>query len=95
MRLSPQIYSSIKSHIQESIPNADVFLFGSRADDSAKSGDIDLLLLAEEQLPFVSIKRIRRLNLNDIGEQKMDIVNFTKSITHPFKSLALEFAIRL
>ena len=45
MRLSPQIYSSIKSHIQESIPNADVFLFGSRADDSAKGGDIDLLLL--------------------------------------------------
>ena len=78
MRLSPQIYSSIKSHIQESIPNADVFLFGSRADDSAKSGDIDLLLLAEEQLPFVSIKRIRRLILNDIGMQKNGYCKFYK-----------------
>ena len=27
--------------------------------------------------------------------QKIDIVNFTKSTTHPFKSLALESAIRL
>jgi predicted nucleotidyltransferase len=85
----------IKSRIHESIPSADVFLFGSRVDDSAKGGDIDLLLLTEEKLPLVSINRIRRLILNDIGEQKIDIVNFTKSITHPFKSLALESAIRL
>ena len=95
MRLSPKIYSCIKTRIHESIPSADVFLFGSRVDDSAKGGDIDLLLLTEEKLPLVSINRIRRLILNDIGEQKIDIVNFTKSITHPFKSLALESAIRL
>ena len=95
MRISESIYSSIKSRIQESIPNAEVFLFGSRADDSAKGGDIDLLLLTEEKLSLVFINRIRRLILNDIGEQKIDIVNFTKSITHPFKSLALESAIRL
>lgn len=95
MRISESIYSSIKSRIQESIPNAEVFLFGSRANDSAKGGDIDLLLLTEEKLSLVLINRIRRLILNDIGEQKIDIVNFKKSITHPFKSLALEFAIRL
>jgi hypothetical protein len=56
---------------------------------------IDLLLITEEKLPLVSITRIRRLILNEIGEQKIDIVNFTKSMTHPFKSLALESAIRL
>lgn len=95
MRISESISYSIKKRIQGSIPNAEVFLFGSRADDSAKGGDIDLLLLTEEKLPLVSINRIRRLILNDIGEQKIDIVNFTKSMTHPFKSLALESAIRL
>ncbi|PAW80583.1 MAG: hypothetical protein B9S31_04175 [Spartobacteria bacterium Tous-C9RFEB] len=95
MRISESIYHSIKERIQGSFPNAEVFLFGSRADDSAKGGDIDLLLLTEEKLPLASIKRIRRLILNDIGEQKIDIVNFPKSITHPFKSLALESAIRL
>jgi hypothetical protein len=95
MRLSQLIYSSIKNRIHESIPNADVFLFGSRVDDFAKGGDIDLLLLTEEKLPMVSINRIRRLILNDIGEQKIDMVNFRKSDDHPFKSLALETAVRL
>ena len=95
MRLSESISYSIKKRIQGSIPNAEVFLFGSRANDSAKGGDIDLLIITEEKLPLVSINRIRRLILNDIGEQKIDIVNFTKSIIHPFKSLALESAIRL
>ena len=95
MRLPPAISSTIKSRILESTPNADIFLFGSRVDDSAKGGDIDLLLITEEKLSLVSINRIRRLILNEIGEQKIDIVNFTKSMTHPFKSLALESAIRL
>ena len=95
MRLSQSIYSSIKNRIQQSIPDADVFLFGSRVDDFGKGGDIDLLLLTDERLPLVFMNRIRRLILNDIGEQKIDIVNFTKSIIHPFKSLALESAIRL
>jgi predicted nucleotidyltransferase len=95
MRLSPKIYSSIKSRILESTPNADIFLFGSRANDSAKGGDIDLLLITEEKLPLVSINRIRRLILNDIGEQKIDLVNFKKTDNHPFKSLALETAVPL
>ena len=95
MRLTPRISYIIKSIIHESLPKSEVFLFGSRVDDSAKGGDIDLLLLTDEKLPLVSINRIRRLILNEIGEQKIDIVNFSKSISHPFKSLVLETAIRL
>ena len=93
--MSQTIYSSIKNRIQEAIPNADVFLFGSRVDDVGKGGDIDLLLLTEEKLPLLFMNRIRRLILNDIGEQKIDLVNFKKSEIHPFKSLALETAVRL
>jgi hypothetical protein len=95
MRLSQAVYSSIKNRIHQSIPNADVFLFGSRVDDCGKGGDIDLLLLTEEKLPLVFMNQIRRLILNDIGEQKMDLVNFKKTENHPFKSLALESAVRL
>jgi predicted nucleotidyltransferase len=95
MRLSQSIYSSIKNRIQQSIPDADVFLFGSRVDDFGKGGDIDLLLLTDERLPLVFMNRIRRLILNDIGEQKIDLVNFKKTDNHPFKSLALETAVRL
>jgi len=95
MRLSQSIYTSIKNRIHQSIPDADVFLFGSRVDDFGKGGDIDLLLLTNERLPLVFMNRIRRLILNDIGEQKIDLVNFRKSDNHPFKSLALETAVRL
>jgi len=95
MRLSQSIYSSIKNRIQQSIPDADVFLFGSRVNDFGKGGDIDLLLLTDERLPLVFMNRIRRLILNDIGEQKIDLVNFKKTDNHPFKSLALETAVRL
>jgi predicted nucleotidyltransferase len=95
MRLSQTIHFSIKNRIHQSIPDADVFLFGSRVDDFGKGGDIDLLLLTEEKLPLLFLNRIRRLILNDIGEQKIDLVNFKKSEYHPFKSLALETAVRL
>jgi predicted nucleotidyltransferase len=95
MRLSQLIHSSIKNRIQQSIPDADVFLFGSRVDDFGKGGDIDLLLLTEEKLPLLFMNRIRRLILNDIGDQKIDLVNFKKFENHPFKSLALENAVRL
>jgi dTDP-D-glucose 4,6-dehydratase len=71
MRLPPAISSTTKSRILESTPNADIFLFGSRVDDSAKGGDIDLLI-TEEKLSLASINRIRRLILNEIGEQKID-----------------------
>jgi predicted nucleotidyltransferase len=95
MRLSQTIHPSIKNRIHQSIPNADIFLFGSRVNDFVKGGDIDLLLLTEEKLPLLFLNRIRRLILNDIGEQKIDLVNFRKSEKHPFKSLALETAVRL
>ena len=95
MRLSQTIHSSIKNRIHQSIPDADVFLFGSRVDDFGKGGDIDLLLLTDERLPLVFMNRIRRLILNDIGEQKIDLVNFKKTDNHPFKILALETAVRL
>ncbi|MFM8716760.1 MAG: nucleotidyltransferase domain-containing protein [Spartobacteria bacterium] len=86
--MSQSIYTSIKNRIHQSIPDADVFLFGSRVDDFGKGGDIDLLLLTNERLPLVFMNRIRRLILNDIGEQKIDLVNFRKVDNHPFKSLA-------
>jgi len=95
MRLSPEISSAIKKRFLQSIPNAEVFLFGSRAVDSAKGGDIDLLLLTEERIALPVIQKTRRLILNDIGEQRLDIVNFQKSQSHPFKALILESAIRL
>jgi predicted nucleotidyltransferase len=95
MRISAKDCSSIKKYLQACIPNSEVFLFGSRVNDMAKGGDIDLLLITQEKVPLVLLNRVRRLIINEIGEQKIDIVNFRKSDHHPFKVLALETAVRL
>jgi predicted nucleotidyltransferase len=95
MRISAQTRSSITKHIQDYVPDSEVFLFGSRANVSLKGGDIDLLSPTPEKVRLRLLNRDRRLILNDIGEQKIDLVNFRKSDEHPFKSLAMESAVRL
>ena len=95
MRLSPSTASLIKTSVQSLAPGSELLLFGSRANDAAKGGDIDLLLLTEKKLPLMLISRLRRLILRQIGEQKIDIVNFPKSSDHPFKARALETAVKL
>ena len=87
--------SRIKNAVQSLVPESELLLFGSRTNDAAKGGDIDLLLLTEEKLPLSMLSRIRRMILNEIGEQKIDIVNFPKSSSHPFKAVAMESAIKL
>jgi predicted nucleotidyltransferase len=76
-------------------PDADCYLFGSRTDDAAKGGDIDILVITAESLPLPQISRMRRLILNQIGEQKLDIVNFPIASDHPFKRAVMENAIKL
>lgn len=95
MRISSQALTSIKKHLKALVPDSEVFLFGSRANDSLKGGDIDLLLMTPEKVPLMQLNRVRRLIVNDIGEQKIDLVNFRKSDHHPFKNLAHETAVRL
>ena len=76
-------------------PDADCYLFGSRTIDEAKGGDIDILVITPYRLTLPQISRLRRLILNQIGEQKIDIVNFPTSSDHPFKRAAFEKAIKL
>jgi hypothetical protein len=95
MRLSDQAAEVIREQVTRMAPDAACYLFGSRTIDHARGGDIDLLLLTPEKLPLSQIRGIRRGILNAIGEQKLDIVNFAQSSTHPFKQAALEHAHRL
>jgi predicted nucleotidyltransferase len=95
MRLSEATAGVIREQVSRMAPESDCYLFGSRAMDHARGGDIDLLLLTPEKLPLSLIRGIRRGILNVIGEQKLDIVNFPRSSCHPFKEAALEHARRL
>ena len=73
MRLSPADIAVIREEVARFDPAARVWLFGSRTDDRALGGDIDLLVrsdrigLAERLLVKVRI-------LERIGWQQLDLV---------------------
>lgn len=76
MRLSTYYRTVIKTEVQTTFgENAQVFLFGSRIDNSKKGGDIDLFIVTERQENLFS-KKIRFLAhlKRKLGEQKIDIV---------------------
>ena len=77
VRLSQATCQAIKSNVAKIVPEADCYLFGSRTDDTLKGGDIDVLILTPEKLSLSLLSSLRRSILNQIGEQKLDLVNFT------------------
>ena len=55
--------------------DAKVWLFGSRADDNKKGGDIDIAILSEKiSKDVMPVMQIRRYICDRIGEQKISIV---------------------
>jgi predicted nucleotidyltransferase len=76
-------------------PNAKVWLFGSRVDDSKKGGDIDIAIFSEKIDKDVMQKiQVRRLICDRIGEQKIDIVT-TNSGKEAIFRLAVAEGIQL
>jgi predicted nucleotidyltransferase len=75
MRLLPEQQQAIKKYFLKFFEKGQVYLFGSRADDSKKGGDIDLYMvvpnlenLMQKKIDFlVAVKR-------EIGNQKIDVV---------------------
>ena len=95
MRLSEKYISVIKKNFNEFFKNGEIYLFGSRVDDSKKGGDIDLYLvlqehsnLFEKKLKFLS--RIKR----ELGEQKIDIV-FNIDSNRLIEKEAIQWGIKL
>lgn len=95
LRLEPAERDVIKDQAETLAPGAEAYLFGSRTNPAARGGDIDVLLLTDQRLALGTVRRIRRAILDRIGEQKLDIVNFTREERHPFKDVALATATRL
>jgi predicted nucleotidyltransferase len=95
MRLEQKQVEAIKRQAAKWTPEADTFVFGSRTDPHARGGDIDLLLLAEKKVPLATLRHLRRAILDEIGEQKLDIVSFARTAEHPFKDVALSTAAKL
>jgi predicted nucleotidyltransferase len=77
MRLTPQQAETIRHSVQRVFgPEARVWLFGSRVDDRARGGDIDLYIEAPGAADDL-LEREGRLYAalqSSLGEQRIDII---------------------
>jgi uncharacterized protein len=95
MRLNPEIANYLKQLIQEKIPGSAIYLFGSRVDDNALGGDIDLMILTNEPADKRIFRKIRMEFIKKYGWRKIDLVNFTYSNDSSFRKLIDISSIRL
>lgn len=93
MRLEKFEIEAIKSTIREFDSNAEVFLFGSRIDDTKKGGDIDVLVISGKIGLSEKIK-IKIKLYNRIGERKIDIIT-TPAINSAFLNFIYDEAVQI
>ena len=73
MRLSDHEKHIILEAVAAEDATARVFVFGSRANDSSKGGDIDLLIVSKN-FTKQNVRNTRWRIQEQLGEQKIDIV---------------------
>jgi predicted nucleotidyltransferase len=95
MRLSQRYIEVIQKYFNQIFQHGDIYLFGSRVDDTKKGGDIDLYLvlkehthLFEKKIKFLS--RIKR----ELGEQKIDVI-FNTDSSRLIEREAIRWGIKL
>lgn len=96
MRLNTREKEVIVTSVRLTDPDAKIFLFGSRADENKKGGDIDLLI--QSKIIGFKEKQIIRLAIQKaLGEQKIDLVICPdlETSTDPFVCLIKEKAIQI
>ena len=73
MRLTNDEVNTLKDSLSRLSKTAQLFLFGSRVDDTKRGGDIDLLVVSSE-LTLRDLRKIKFDFFDNFGEQKIDIV---------------------
>ena len=73
MRLSEKEIQIIKENVLRFDPEASIYLFGSRTNDKAKGGDIDILVISDK-IGFIEKTKIRVGIFDQMEEQKLDLV---------------------
>lgn len=93
MRIKAEEAAAIKEIVGSYDPGASVYLFGSRADDSKRGGDIDLLVLSK-RIGLEEKYQIRRKICDRIGEQKIDLL-IAENDSPAFVKMAMEEGVLL
>lgn len=95
MRISEEQISSIKTSVAMFISDYELYLFGSRTDDTKKGGDLDLMILTPETTSLELKWNIKREIKKLIGEQRIDLLIFNKEQNELFKDIILDGAVKL
>ncbi|MDO8803545.1 MAG: nucleotidyltransferase domain-containing protein [Elusimicrobiota bacterium] len=95
MRISGEQRELLTKNILALLPNAAIYLFGSRADDNKKGGDVDIMVIADRELAWKEKSLIKNKYFEKFGEQKLDIVSFSFNETDPFKQIAINEGVKL
>ncbi|MBL4730628.1 MAG: nucleotidyltransferase domain-containing protein [Sulfurimonas sp.] len=95
MRLSKHSIESIKTVFQIVFKEGNIYLFGSRTDDTKKGGDIDLYIEVQDKTDLFEkkIKFLARLK-QKIQDQKIDVV-FNEDATRLIEKEAKKWAIAI
>ena len=95
MRVKIEQVVFLKQSIKKYLPDADLYLIGSRANDKLKGGDIDILVIGEKALTGQVKRNVKIAFYKKFGEQKIDIVSFKRGEPSNFKELALIESVKL
>lgn len=93
MRLSETEHQAIIHAIDAADKEARIYLFGSRARDGAKGGDIDLLVLSAKIDLWSKLDILAALH-QELGEQKIDLLIYP-DLSRPFARIAASEGILL
>ena len=93
MRLKDEEKQVILQTIHSIDPNAKIYLFGSRVNDSDKGGDIDLLVFSRK-ISYGDKLTVKKNIFSLLEEQKIDLI-VTKDGSEPFVRMVLEQGVQL
>ena len=95
MRLNEYEVKSIKESFLSVFKEGEIYLFGSRVDDTKKGGDIDLYIQTSNERAILENKITFLLMLKEkIGEQKIDVV-LSKETSRLIDQEALKNGVKL
>lgn len=93
MRLTPAEVQAIREEVRCVDPGADVYLFGSRTDDTARGGDIDLWVRSA-RIGYADRLRLQSRLQDRLGRQRIDLL-VSAHDDDPMVRTAAETAVRL
>ena len=93
MRLIYEEQLAIGDTIHKADVDAAIYLFGSRVDDTAKGGDIDLWVLSKKINLMAKLDILAQLHQR-LGARKIDIAIYPDS-SSPFPRMVMQTGVRL